>query len=167
MVLMRKILAICSYFSSIVADNGTFPLNNQRSTKRKNATIALIIIAVVVLGSIIAVMLSYFLLPKDNVTISGEAYVSGALSLPPTTIVKIEFTDTQTGTVTAFHFDFVYNGQDHRSGNYSVILKNEHTYAVAITYYFDGDQINSDTTQIATFTVNATAGQKTINKDFG
>ncbi len=100
-----------------------------------------------------------------DVTVSGQAYVGGALSIPPTTIQTIQFTDTQTGTVTAFHFHFTSQG-DNRAGNYNVTLQNGHTYNVTISYYFDGDIVNTMTTQIATFTVNAPAGQTTIAKNF-
>jgi hypothetical protein len=134
------------------------------SIKRRNIIIPCIIVVVLVIASIGAFVL-YSQSRIGLVIVSGQAYVSGAFSLPPTTIQKIEFTDTQTGTVTTFNFHFASQG-DNRAGDYSVTLKNEHTYSVAISYYFDGDLINSDTTHITTFTVNATAGQTAITKNF-
>ena len=134
-------------------------------TKRKKLIIASVITAIIIVSSIGAVVLINLIIQKGNVTVSGEAYVSGALSLPPTTIQTIEFADTQTGAVTVFHFHFASEG-DNRAGNYSVTLKNEHTYYVYISFYFDGDLINTTKIQIATFTVNATAGQTAITKDF-
>jgi hypothetical protein len=103
------------------------------------------------------------ILSKDNVTVSGKALVSGAVVLAAT-IQKIEFTDTQTGTTTTIsHFTFAPQTTD--EGNYSVTLKNGHTYNVYIIYsVFNPD--NMETQFITTFTVNATAGQTAITKNF-
>jgi hypothetical protein len=101
-------------------------------------------------------------LSKDNVTVSGEAGVSGAVVLAAT-IQMLEFTDIQTGTTTISHFTFA--PQTDNVGNYSVTLKNGHTYNIYISYFvFNPD--NHETQFITTFTVNAAAGQKEITKDF-
>ena len=119
--------------------------------------IAALLIVFIVLGAVIALYLS-----KDNVTVSGEALVSGAVVLAAT-LQTIEFTDTQTGTTTSSHFTFA--PQTTNVGNYSVTLKNGHTYNVYISFFvFNPD--NHETQFITTFTVDAAAGQKEITKDF-
>jgi hypothetical protein len=101
-------------------------------------------------------------LSKDDVTVSGKAGISGAVVLAAT-LQTIEFTDTQTGTTTISHFTFA--PQTHNAGNYSVTLKNGHTYNIYISFFvFNPD--NHENQFITTFTVNAAAGQKEITKDF-
>jgi len=124
--------------------------------------------AVVVVAALLILFISLgavvidLYLSKDNVTVSGEALVSGAVVLAAT-LQTIEFTDTQTGTTTSSHFTFA--PQTTNVGNYSVILKNGHTYNVYISFsVFNPD--NNETQFITTFTVNAAAGQKEITKDF-
>lgn len=142
----------------------------QTSTKRKNTLIIFVIIIVLVVSSIGAVIVINFSLStnqKDNVTVSGQAS-SGALSQPfPTSIQRIEFVDTQTGTVTTFHFPFTPQSNN-PIGNYSVSLKNEHTYSVTISYYhgFPGS-MDPESDYITTFTVHAPTGKTSISKDFG
>ena len=133
----------------------------QTSTKRRNTIIAAVIVVVLVASSIGAV---FYLLTYDNVTVSGQAW-SGFWFSPMSTIQKIEFQDTQTGALTAFHFTFTSSGS-HDVGNYSVTLKNRHTYNVFITYFVGGSADNPQTDFVTTFTVNETAGQTTITKDF-
>jgi flagellar basal body-associated protein FliL len=131
----------------------------QTSTKRKSIIIALVIIVVLVASSIGTVV---YLLTKDNVTVSGQAGVSGGVVLAAY-IQTIEFTDTQTGTTTSSHFTFA--PQTHNFGNYSVSLKNGHTYNIYITFsVFNHNEY--ETQFITTFTVNAAAGQKEITKGF-
>jgi len=93
------------------------------STKRRNILIASIIVVVLVVSSIGAVI---YLLTYDNVTVSGIEGVSSAVVIAPT-VQTIEFQDTQTGTMTTFHFNFAPKS-DNAFGNYSVTLKNGHNY---------------------------------------
>jgi hypothetical protein len=107
------------------------------------------------LGAVAAISLY---IVKDNVTVSGRAIVS---FVPGTIIQEIEFVDIQTGALTVFQFH-----QDHSSGeNYSVTLKNGHTYNVYISFCVINPE-NSQTHFTTTFHVNATDGQTTITKDF-
>jgi hypothetical protein len=131
------------------------------STKRRNILIASLIIVVLVVSSVGAVN---YLLTKDNVTVSGKAGVSGAVVIAPT-IRTIEFQDTQTGTMTTFHFTFAPKS-DNGYGNYSVTLKNGHTYNVYLSFSYMGSG-NVEKEFITTFTVNAPAGQSAITKNFG
>jgi hypothetical protein len=141
----------------------------QTSTKRKKVIIASIIIVVLVVVSIGALIVCNQLNSSQIglVTVSGQAS-SGALAEPfPTSIQRIEFTDTQTGAVTTFHFPFTPQSNN-PIGNYSVSLKNEHTYSVTISYYhgFPGT-MDPESDYITTFTVHAPAGETAITKDFG
>jgi uncharacterized membrane protein len=126
--------------------------------KKSVAVIAALLILFILLGAVVI----YLYLSKDNVTVSGEALVSGAVVLAPT-IQTIEFTDTQTGTTTSSNFTFA--PQTSNVGNYSVILKNGHTYNVYISFFIFTSHIN-ETQFITTFTVNAASGQREITKDF-
>ncbi len=129
----------------------------QTSTKRRNILKATIIIAVIVASSVGAV---FYLLTYDNVTVSGVAGVASLL--PATNIQTIQFQDTQIRTA-AITFHFTTNQTWSPSGNYSVILKNGHTYNVYISYTILSSHESGFVTP---FTVNAPAGQTTINKDF-
>ncbi len=121
--------------------------------------IASISVVVLVVSSIGAV---FYLLTYDNVTVSGSAGVSGAVVIAPT-IRTIEFQDTQTG-ITTFHFTFAPKS-DSGFGNYSVTLKNGHTYNVYISFsYMGGGSIEKEF--ITTFTVSAASGQTAITKNF-
>ncbi len=122
--------------------------------------IATLLILFTFFGAAVLINLS---LSKDNVTVSGKAVISGAVVIAAT-VQTIEFTDTQTGTTTTTsHFTFA--PQTTNGGNYSVTLKNGHTYNVYISYsVFNPDNI--ETQFITTFTVNATAGQTAITKNF-
>jgi|WetSurMetagenome_2_1015567.scaffolds.fasta_scaffold15636_3 hypothetical protein len=131
------------------------------STKRRSILIASIIVVVIVFSSIGAV---FYLLTYDNVMVSGRAGVNGAVVIAPT-IRTIEFQDTQTGTMTTFHFTFAPKS-DSGYGNYSVTLKNGHTYNVYISFsYMGGGTIEKEF--ITTFTVSVAAGQTAITKNFG
>jgi hypothetical protein len=96
----------------------------QASTKLRKIIIAFIFIVVLVVSSVGALIFYQQLTTPsaDAVKVSGLAS-SGALSQPfPTSIQRIEFADTQTGTVTVFYFPF--NPQSNNPiGNYSVSLK--------------------------------------------
>jgi hypothetical protein len=131
------------------------------STNRRNILIASIII--VALASIGAVAIELNL-SKDNVTVSGSAGVSSAVVIAPN-IQTIEFQDTQTGTMTTFHFNFAPKS-DNVFGNYSVTLKNGHTYNVYLSFSFMGSN-NIENEFITTFAVNVAAGQTVITKNFG
>jgi len=103
-----------------------------------------------------------------DVIVSGRAG-SAALSEPEiTSIQKIEFTDVQTGIVTSFNFPFAEQSNN-PFGNYSVTLKNGHTYNVTISYYagFSVGNMHPASDYIETFTVQAPAGQTSITEDFG
>jgi len=117
--------------------------------------VAVLVILLTVLGAIAAISLY---LVKDNVTVSGNAYVT---YLPGTIIQEIEFVDTQTGASTAFQFQQASGGTDY----YSVTLKNGHTYNVYISFYHIIPE-HSQTHFTTTFYVNATDGQTVITKDF-
>ena len=127
------------------------------STKSRNILIAFLIVVVLVVSSIGAV---FYLLTYDNVTVSGQAVAASIL--PATNIQTIQFQDSQTGTVTTFHF--TTNETRSPTGNYSVILKNGHTYNVYINYIILSSPLKSGF--VATFTVNVPAGQTAITKDF-
>ena len=118
--------------------------------------VAVLVILLIVLGAVAAISLY---LVKDNVTVSGKAIVS---IMPLITIQKIEFTDIQTGISTAFHF----TQNSSSSGDYSVVLKNGHTYNVYISYYYMPFPEKAETHFATTFYVNATDGQTVITKDF-
>jgi hypothetical protein len=130
------------------------------STKRRNILIAFLIVLVLVVSSIGAVI---YLLTYDNVTVSGQAGVSGAVVIAPT-IRTIEFQDTQTGTMTTFHFTFALKSDD-GYGNYSVTLKNGHNYKVYLSFSYMGSG-NTEKEFITAFTVNVAAGQTAITKNF-
>ena len=129
------------------------------STKRRNILMASLIVVVLVVSSIGAV---FYLLTYDNVAVSGTAFVSGAVVLAPN-LRTIQFTDTQTGTTTSSYFTFA--SQTINVGNYSVTLKNGHSYNVYITFSVMASY-QLETEFIKTFTVNAPAGQTAITKDF-
>ena len=124
--------------------------------------------AVVVIAILLVLFLSVgavlILLNYDNVTVSGSAGVSGAVVVAPT-IRTIEFQDTQTGTITTFHFTFAPKSAS-GFGNYSVTLKNGHTYNVYLSFsYMGGGSIEKEF--ITTFTVSVASGQTAITKNFG
>jgi hypothetical protein len=117
--------------------------------------VAVLVLLFIVLGAVAAIS---FYLVKDNVTVSGRASVS---FVPGTIIQEIEFVDIQTGASTAFQFHQALGNAD----NYSVILKNGHTYNVYISFCVIIPE-NSQTQFTETFHVNATDGQTVITKDF-
>ena len=117
--------------------------------------VVVLVILIIVVGALAAISLY---LAKDNVKVSGRACVT---YLPGTIIQEIEFVDTQTGASTAYQFH-----QDYSSGdNYSVILKNGHTYNVYISFCVINPE-DSQTQFTETFHVNAADGQTVITKDF-
>ena len=109
-----------------------------------------------------------------EITVSGEVD-SIPLSEPfPSSLISIQFTDVQTGSETSFVFSNNYPpttgiiGGNSAIGDYSVILVNEHTYSITVTYYLGptAGNILKKTDYIETFTVNATAGQTAISWNF-
>lgn len=103
------------------------------------------------------------------ITVSGKAG-SNALSEPfLSSLIGIQFTDTQTGTKTSFDFHFPPPPTLNPFGTYSVILMNEHTYNVTISYYI-GPTANNMTPKvdyIGNFTVQAPTGKTAVTKNFG
>jgi hypothetical protein len=125
---------------------------------------AVVVVAVLlILFMLLGALIIDLYLSKDNVVVSGKAGISGAVVLAPT-LQTLEFTDSQTGsTTTISHFTFA--PQTENIGNYSVVLKNGHTYNVYVSYsVFNPD--NQETQFITTFTVNRSDGEKEITKDF-
>jgi hypothetical protein len=141
----------------------------QTSTKQRKIIIASIVTVMLVVSSISALIFYQQLTPTpsaDAITVSGIAS-SAALSQPfPTSLQRIEFSDTQTDTVTTFHFSFPQQSNN-PTGNYSVSLKNEHTYNVYISYYHGfPPNMKPETDYFITFTVHTPTGQKAISKNF-
>jgi hypothetical protein len=105
-----------------------------------------------------------------NVTVSGRAN-SNAICQPFfSSLIGIQFTDTQTGANTSFDFHFPPPPTLSPFGNYSVTLMNKHTYAVTVSYYYAPSldafwQIEAD--YIGNFTVYAPAGETAISESFG
>jgi len=130
-------------------------------TKHRSILIACLVVVILVVSSIGAVI---FLLTYDNVTVSGVAGVSGAAFLAPF-IKTIEFQDTQTGAMITFHFSSAPQGAINY-GNYSVTLKNGHTYNVYISFSVMNSQGEVRKEFVTTFTVNVAAGQTAITKNF-
>jgi len=102
-----------------------------------------------------------------DVTVSGSVNIVVLPGFEVSSLAGIQFTDVQTGNVTTFRFTFAPQSSN-PVGNYSVTLKNGHTYSVTISYYYGaiigGMQPASD--YIETFTVNAPAGQTAITENF-
>ncbi len=105
-----------------------------------------------------------------NVTVSGRAS-SAALYLWATSLISIQFIDTQTGTNTSYDFNFPPPPTLNPFGNYTVTLLNQHTYNVTISYYGYGPSGSSYMEQfsdyIGSFTVALPTGQTQITKNFG
>jgi hypothetical protein len=109
-----------------------------------------------------------------GITVSGEVD-SIPLSEPwPSSLIEIQFTDVQTGSSTSFDFSKNYPpitgiiGGNSAIGDYSVVLINEHTYNVTVTYYSgpSAGNVLISTEYIGNFTVVAPAGETAISKDF-
>jgi hypothetical protein len=108
---------------------------------------------------------------NQPITVSGEVY-SGLMF--PSSLISIKFTDVRTGSETYFVFSNNYPpvtgiiGGKSASGNYSVVLINEHTYSVTIYYYIGPSSQNvlSNTESVGSFTVVAPAGETAISNGF-
>jgi hypothetical protein len=148
----------------------------QTSTKRKNTLIISVVVITLIVSSIVTVTL-FFLNDsnqKDNVIVSGKVVSTGVFTMFPTSLQTLEFTDTQTGTKTSYNFQFPPQSPN-SSGNYSVTLKNGHTYSVTLSYYFvwtlgDNPPDSVDTTlhteNFGTFTVHAPEGKTSVSQRF-
>ena len=111
-------------------------------------------------------------LSGKRITVSGWVY-SGLMF--PSSLVDIQFTDVQTGSKTSFAF-FPNNyppetgiiGGTVSGAVYSVVLINEHTYSVTVTYYIGPNSQNVllNTESVGNFTVVAPAGETAISEDF-
>jgi methionine-rich copper-binding protein CopC len=102
------------------------------------------------------------------ITVSGKVG-SNALSQPfLSSLIGIQFTDTQTGTETSFYFHFPPPPSLNPFGTYSVILMNKHTYNVTISYYIGPSANNmiQKVDYVGDFTVQAPAGENAISKNF-
>jgi hypothetical protein len=104
-----------------------------------------------------------------KVTVSGQAS-SASLYLGATSLIGIHFIDTQTGTNTSYSFNFPAPPTLNPFGNYTVTLTNHHTYNVTISYYGGYPTLNNFKDQfsdyIGNFTVDASAGQTQVTKNF-
>lgn len=140
----------------------------QISTKRKNPLIisAVIITLVVSCTGVVLILLSNSINQKDNVIVSGTVVSTGVFTTFPVSIQTLEFTDTQTGTKTSYNFQFPPQNIN-TAGNYSVTLKNGHTYSVTLNYYLVWDRpgVTPDrggmtpyTESFGTFTVHTPEG---------
>jgi|WetSurMetagenome_2_1015567.scaffolds.fasta_scaffold00401_27 hypothetical protein len=142
-------------------------MTHASTKKRKSILIISVVIATLVISSIGAIVAIYFAKPNDSITVSGKVD-SSALSQPfLTSLQTIEFIDTQTGAKTSFRFPFATHS-DNPFGDYSVSLKNEHTYSIIVSYYTGPTTGNmypaSD--NLGSFTVHAATGKKAISQNF-
>ncbi|MCW4004894.1 MAG: hypothetical protein NWE95_13390 [Candidatus Bathyarchaeota archaeon] len=146
----------------------------QTSTKRKNTLIISVVVITLIVSSIVMVTL-FFLNDsnqKDNVIVSGKVVSTGVFTMFPTSLQTLEFTDTQTGTKTSYNFQFPPQSPN-SSGNYSVTLKNGHTYSVTLGYYLivsiHGNMTSGTTLyteNFGTFTVHAPEGKTSVSQRF-
>jgi len=102
-----------------------------------------------------------------DVTVSG--WVHSQLLCKPyqSSLLRIQFTDIQTGTQTPYDFPSIFPIL-RPSGNYSVALMNEHTYNVTIDYYrgSPSGHFSHATDFVGRFTVHALSGETVVSKDF-
>jgi hypothetical protein len=105
-----------------------------------------------------------------KVTVSGQAS-SASLYLGVTSLIGIQFIDTQTGTNTSYAFNFPLPTTQNSLGNYTVTLINHHTYNVTISYYGDyplaSNFMDQFSDYVGNFTVDAPAGQTQLIQNFG
>lgn len=111
-------------------------------------------------------------LNAGDIVVSGQAN-SAALFQPfPSSLISITFTDTQTDANTTYDFNFPPPPTLNPFGNYTVILMNQHTYNVTISYY-GGPSAESIAAEmdrfsdyVGTFTVAVPPGQTQMTKNF-
>jgi hypothetical protein len=148
----------------------------QISTKRKNPLIisAVIITLVISCTGVILILQSNSINQKDNVIVSGTVVSTGVFTMFPTSLQTLEFTDTQTGTKTTYNFHYPPQSIN-TAGNYSVTLKNGHTYSVTLTYYLASlppavppthSGRTPYTENFGTFTVHTPEGKTSVSKNF-
>ena len=145
------------------------------STKRRSIIISSIVIVVLVVSFIGAIVLINITSQKDNVIVSGIVVSTGVFTMFPTSIQTLEFTDTQTGTKTTYNFHFPPQSISTAAGNYSVILKNGHTYSVTLNYILVWTRPDMTPTpggktpyteNFGTFTVYIPEGKTSVSKNF-
>jgi hypothetical protein len=106
--------------------------------------------------------------------VSGTVVSTGVFTMFPTSLQTLEFTDTQTGTKTTYNFHFPPQSFN-TAGNYSVTLKNGHTYSVTLNYYRVSNRpevtptlsvMTPYTENFGTFTVYTPEGKTSVSKNF-
>lgn len=146
----------------------------QTSNKRRNIIISSIVIVVLVVSFIGAIVLINITSQKDNVIVSGTVF-SSHFTVFPTILQTLEFTDTQTGTKTTCNFHFPAQSISTSAGNYSVTLKNGHTYSVTLNYILVWTRPDMtptpggktpNTENFGTFTVYTPEGKTSVSKNF-
>jgi hypothetical protein len=146
----------------------------QTPRNHRNIIIASIVVAILLI-SLVAALIEYNQLTAKEinlslVTVSGQAS-SAALYMWGSSLISIQFIDTQTGTNTSYNFNFPPPPTLNPFGNYTVTLLDQHTYNVTISYYGSGPSGSTYMDQfsdyIGNFTVDAPAGQTQVTKNFG
>ena len=130
--------------------------------------IASVIIVIIVLSVSWVATFEYNQIAK--VTVSGQASSAG-LYLGATSLIGIQFIDTQTGINTSYNFNFPSPPTLNPLGNYTVTLINQHTYNVTISYYggypSTSNYMDQFSDYVGNFTVDVPAGQTQLIKNFG
>ncbi len=113
-------------------------------------------------------------LTAGTVIVSGKANSAALFGPFPSRLISIIFTDTQTDANTTYDFNFpppsqpIFDPMAYSFGNYTVILMNQHTYKVTISYYGGPSpssmQVFSD--NVGKFTVAVPPEQTQVTKDF-
>ena len=146
----------------------------QTSNKRRSIIISSIVIVLLVVSFIGAIVLINITSQKDNVIVSGTVF-SSHFTVFPTILQTLEFTDTQTGTKTTYNFHFPPQSISTSAGNYSVTLKNGHTYSVTLNYILVWTRPDMTPTpggktpyteNFGTFTVYTPEGKTSVSKNF-
>lgn len=111
-----------------------------------------------------SVVLSVF---NGDVTVSGWVNSQRLCEPYQSSLLRIQFTDIQTGTQTPHDFPSIFPILS-PSGNYSVILMKEHTYNVTIDYYRGSPEghFYHATDFVGRFTVHTLDGETVVSKDF-
>ena len=103
-----------------------------------------------------------------NILVSGQASSADLFQPFPSGLISIKFTDTQTDANTTYDFNFPPPPTLNPFGNYTVILMNERTYNVTISYYggFPEGHPQTFSDYVGTFTVAVPPGQTQMTKNF-
>ena len=97
-----------------------------------------------------------------NVKVSGNITLVGFDGFEEKGLSQIKFVDNQTNVTIAFGFPYVYPSVVHRQ--YAIILQNEHTYKVSVSYYWgNGGMSIPDSFDAGTLYVYAPSGNNTIS----